>query len=98
MTLSTTIKIVYTLQKLHNFTHRLVILSPVGDISLLPNIHFIRCTARRSPQSISQCFSARRTGKTMCYSTEPTHISHVLYVVNMVTCFTNWYLIDLSKD
>jgi hypothetical protein len=31
MTVSTTIMTVYTLQRLHNFTHRLVILSPVGD-------------------------------------------------------------------
>jgi hypothetical protein len=30
MTVSTTIMIVYTLQRLHNFTHRLVIPSPVG--------------------------------------------------------------------
>jgi hypothetical protein len=30
-------------------------------ISLLPNIHFLRCTARRSPQSLSQLFSARKT-------------------------------------
>jgi hypothetical protein len=31
MTVSTTILIVYTLQRLHNFTHRLVIPSTVGD-------------------------------------------------------------------
>jgi hypothetical protein len=31
MTMSTTVKTVYTLQRLLNFTHRLVISSPVGD-------------------------------------------------------------------
>jgi hypothetical protein len=31
MTVSTAIMTVYTLQRLHNFTHRLVIPSPVGD-------------------------------------------------------------------
>jgi hypothetical protein len=29
-------------------------------VSILPNIHFIRCTARRSPQSLSQCFPASK--------------------------------------
>jgi hypothetical protein len=31
MTVSTTIMEVYTLQRLHNFTHRSVIPSPIGD-------------------------------------------------------------------
>jgi hypothetical protein len=31
MTVSTAIMTVYTLQTLHNFTHRLAIPSPVGD-------------------------------------------------------------------
>jgi hypothetical protein len=30
-------------------------------VSLLPNVHFLRCTARRSPHSLSQCFPARKT-------------------------------------
>jgi hypothetical protein len=29
-------------------------------VSILPNIHFLRCTARRSPHSLSQCFPARK--------------------------------------
>jgi hypothetical protein len=66
----------------------------------------LRCTTRRSPQSLSQYFPARKTsilkfhrggshilqkpplmlwlGNTTCYSTKPTHINHVLHVVNMV--------------
>jgi hypothetical protein len=30
-------------------------------VSILPNIHFLRCTTRRSPQSLPQCFLARKT-------------------------------------
>jgi hypothetical protein len=29
-------------------------------VSILPNIHFLRCTARGSPHSLSQCFPARK--------------------------------------
>jgi hypothetical protein len=30
-------------------------------VSILPNVHFLRCMTRRSPQSFSQCFSACKT-------------------------------------
>jgi hypothetical protein len=51
---------VYTLQRLHNFTHMLVISSLAKrlKVSILPNVHFLLCTARRSPHSFSQRFSA----------------------------------------
>jgi hypothetical protein len=29
-------------------------------VSILPNIHFLRCTARRSPHNLSQCFPAHK--------------------------------------
>jgi hypothetical protein len=29
-------------------------------VSILPNIHFLRCMTRRSPQSLSQCFPAHQ--------------------------------------
>jgi hypothetical protein len=53
MTMSTAIMTVYTLQRLHNFTHRSMISSLAKrlKVSILPNIHFFWCTARRSPQS-----------------------------------------------
>jgi hypothetical protein len=43
--------------------------SQVGDsithrwlrVSILPNVHFLRCTARRSPHNCSQHFPARKT-------------------------------------
>jgi hypothetical protein len=62
MTLSTTIMIVYTLQRLHNFTHRLVISSLAKrlKVSILPNVHFLWCTARRSPHNLSQRFPTRK--------------------------------------
>jgi hypothetical protein len=62
MTVSTAIMIVYTLQRLHNFTHRLVISSLAKrlKISILPNVHFLWCTVRRSQHSFSQCFSAHK--------------------------------------
>jgi hypothetical protein len=62
MTVSTAIMTVYTLQRLHNFTHMLVISSLAKrlKVSILPNIHFLWCTARRSPHSFSQCFPARK--------------------------------------
>jgi hypothetical protein len=61
MTVSTTIMIVYTLQRLHNFTHMLVISSLAKQlkVSILPNVHFLWCTTWRSPHSFSQHFSAR---------------------------------------
>jgi hypothetical protein len=60
MTVSMTIMTVYTLQRLHNFNHRLVIswLATRLKVSILPNVHFLWCTARRSPHSLSQCFPA----------------------------------------
>jgi hypothetical protein len=60
MTVSMTIMIVYTLQSLHNFTHRLVISSLAKrlKVSILPNVHFLWCTAKRSPHSLSQRFPA----------------------------------------
>jgi hypothetical protein len=134
MTVSTAIMTVYTLQRLHNFTHRLVIslLAKRLKVSILPNVHFLWCTAKRSPHSFSQRFLARKiftlrfhhcrshilqrpplvpglgdkstpspksrkshpvllpqistkTRKTTCYSTKSTHISPMLYAVNMVT-------------
>jgi hypothetical protein len=43
MTVSTVIMIVYTLQRLHNFIHRLVIslLAKELKVSILPNVHFL---------------------------------------------------------
>jgi hypothetical protein len=59
-TVSTAIMIVYTMQRLHNFTHLLVISSLAKrlKVSILPNIHFLWCTDRRSPHSFSQRFPA----------------------------------------
>ncbi len=63
MTVSTAIMTVYTLQMLHNFTHTLVISSLAKrlKVSILPNVHFLWCTTRRSPHSLSQHFPARKT-------------------------------------
>jgi hypothetical protein len=63
MTVSTAIMTIYTLQRLHNFTHRLVISSLAKrlEVSILPSVHFLWCTARRSPHSLSQRFPARKT-------------------------------------
>jgi hypothetical protein len=43
MTMSTAIMTVYTLQRLHNFTHRLVISSLAKrlKVSILPYVHFL---------------------------------------------------------
>jgi hypothetical protein len=62
MTVSTAIMTVYTLQRMHNFTHRLVISSLAKrlKVSILPSVHFLWCTARRSPHSLSQHFPARK--------------------------------------
>jgi hypothetical protein len=62
MTVSTGIMTVYTLQRLHKFTHKLVISSLAKrlKVSILPNVRFLWCTARRSPHSFSQCFLARK--------------------------------------
>jgi hypothetical protein len=62
MTVSMAIMTIYTLQRLHNFTHRLVISSLAKrlKISILPNVHFLRCTTMRLPHSLSQRFSARK--------------------------------------
>jgi hypothetical protein len=62
MTVSTAIMTVYTLQSLHNFTHRLMIslLAKRLEASILPNVHFLWCTTKRSPHSFSQRFSARK--------------------------------------
>ncbi len=111
-------------------------------VSILPIIHLLRCTARRSPHSFSQLFPARKTstlrfhrceshilqkpplvpslglhhpspkvgitpsfpsapniretGKITCYLTKPTHISHVLCAVHMVTRSTNRSLGSLA--
>jgi hypothetical protein len=63
MTMSMTIMTVYTLYRLHNFIHRLVIssLSKRLEVSILPNVYFIWCTVRRSPHSLSQHFPAHKT-------------------------------------
>ncbi len=63
LTVSTTIMTIYTLQRLHNFTNRLVISSLAKrlEVSILPNAHFLWCTARRSPHSLSQRFLALKT-------------------------------------
>jgi hypothetical protein len=63
MTMSTAIMTVYILQRLHNFTHRLVISSLAKrlKVSILVNVHFLWCTARRSPHSFSQYYPARKT-------------------------------------
>jgi hypothetical protein len=58
MIVSMAIMIVYTLQRLHNFTHRLVISSLAKrlEVSILPNVQFLWCMDRRSPHSFSQYF------------------------------------------
>jgi hypothetical protein len=63
MTMSTAIMTVYTLQRLHNFTQRSMISSLAKRLkdSILPNVHFLWCTARRSPHSLSQHFPALET-------------------------------------
>jgi hypothetical protein len=63
MTVSTAIMTIYTLQRLHNFTHRLVISSLAKQlkVSILSYIHFLWCMARRSPHSFSQHFPACKT-------------------------------------
>jgi hypothetical protein len=63
MTMSMAVMTVYTLQTLHNFTHRLVISSLPKrlEVSTLPNVHFLWCRARRSAHSLSQCFPACKT-------------------------------------
>jgi hypothetical protein len=65
MTVSMTIMTVYTLQRLHNFTHRLVIslLAKQLNVSILPIVYFLWCTARRSPHSLSQHFPAHKIFK-----------------------------------
>jgi hypothetical protein len=62
MTMSIAIKTVYTLQRLHNFTHRLVnsLLAKRLKVSILSNAHFLWCTARRSPHSSSQRFPVHK--------------------------------------
>jgi hypothetical protein len=62
ISVSMAIMLVYTLQRFHNFTHRLVISSLAKQLKvfILPNVHFLWCTARRSPHTFSQCFPARR--------------------------------------
>jgi hypothetical protein len=52
----------YTLQRLHNFIHRLVISSLAKwlKVSILPNVHILWCMARRSPHSFLQCFPAHK--------------------------------------
>jgi hypothetical protein len=62
MIVSTTIMTVYTLQRLHNFTHRLVISSLAMwlKVFILPNVHLFWCMARRSPYSFPQCFPAHK--------------------------------------
>jgi hypothetical protein len=64
MTVSTAIMTIYTRQRLHNFTHRLVISSLAKrlGVSILLNVHFLWCTTRRSPQ-FSQHFPAHKTSK-----------------------------------
>jgi hypothetical protein len=59
MTMSMAVMTVYTLQRLHNFTHSLVISSLAKrlEVSILTNVHVLWCTARRSPQF----FTARIT-------------------------------------
>jgi predicted Zn-ribbon and HTH transcriptional regulator len=60
---SRTIMTVYTLQRLHNFTIRLVIslLAKRLEVSILPNVHFLWCTTKRSPHSLSQRFPVCKT-------------------------------------
>jgi hypothetical protein len=111
-------------------------------VSILPIIHFLKCTTWRSPHSFSELFSARKTftlrfhrcgshilqkpplvsrlglhhpspkvgitpsfpsapnihetEKITCYLTKPTHISHVLCAVHMVTRSTNRSLGSLA--
>jgi hypothetical protein len=62
MTVSTAIMTVYTLQRMHDFTHRLVISSLAKrlKVSIFSNVHFLWCTTKRSPHSFSQHFPARK--------------------------------------
>jgi hypothetical protein len=82
MTVSTAIMIVYTLQTLHNFIHRLVIslLAKRLKISILPNVHILWYTAKRLPHSFSQCFPARKTF-TLQVHRYGSHILQRLYFV-----------------
>jgi hypothetical protein len=75
MTVSTAIIIVYTLQRLHNFTHRLVISSLTKrlEVSILPNVHFLWCTTRRSP---------RRA----CHEMQPIKLFKKIPAAKLVTC------------
>jgi hypothetical protein len=59
---STAIMTVFTMQNLHNFTHRLVISSLVKrlKVSILTNVYFLWCTAKRSPHSLSQRFPGHK--------------------------------------
>jgi hypothetical protein len=53
MTVSMAIMTVYTLQMLHNFTHKLAISSLAKrQVLILPNVHFLWCIVRRSPHSL----------------------------------------------
>jgi hypothetical protein len=62
ITRSTTMKIVYTLQRVHGFTYGLVISSLAKrlKVSILPNVHLLWCTMRISQQSFSQHFPAHK--------------------------------------
>jgi hypothetical protein len=64
MTVSTAIMTVYTMQRLDNFTHNLVISSLAKrlEVSILPNVHHLWCAARRSPHSLSQRFQGVNGG------------------------------------
>jgi hypothetical protein len=46
--------------------------------------------------SFPSALNIRETGKITCYLTKPTHISHVLYTVHMVTRSTNRSLGSLA--
>jgi hypothetical protein len=44
-------------------------------VSILSNVHILRCTTRRSPQSLSQCFPARKIF-TLSFHHCGSHILH----------------------
>jgi hypothetical protein len=70
---------VYTLQRLHNFTHRSVISSLAKRLkgSILPNVHFLWCTARRSPHSLSQRFPGHKTSTLRFHRCGLHHLTEV---------------------
>jgi hypothetical protein len=82
MIMSTAIMTVYTLQRLHNFTHRLLVSSLPKrlKVSILPNVHFLWCTARKSPHSLSQRFPTHKIFILRFHNCESHNLQRTLLV------------------